>query len=121
MSMQENRLEGNAPECYPTGSILAVGLLEIFIFFCILSTFLQNFYHNNEKKKCYFKKTDQIAFFNNIILWQLGGMEWRGRWEGGSGRRGHMYAYGQFMLMYGKKPSQHCKVIIFQFKKKNNV
>ena len=54
--MQENRLEGNVPECYPTGSILAVGLLEIFIFFCILSTFLQNFYHNNEKKNATLKK-----------------------------------------------------------------
>ena len=29
---------------------------------------------------------------------------------------GHMYAYGQFMSLYGKKPSQYCKVIILQLK-----
>ena len=31
--------------------------------------------------------------------------------EVGSERRGHMYAYGQFVLMESKnhKPSQHCK------------
>ena len=29
--------------------------------------------------------------------------------EVGSGGRGHMYAYGRFMLMYGKKKSQYGK------------
>jgi len=50
-----------------------------------------------------------------VTTWRDGVERQVGR---GSGRRGHMYAYGQFMLMYGKKPSQHCKVIIIQFKKK---
>ena len=27
---------------------------------------------------------------------------WGGRWEGGSRRRGHMYTYDLFMLMYGR-------------------
>ena len=31
----------------------------------------------------------------------------------------HMYAYGQFMSLYGKKPSQYCKVIILQLKEIN--
>ena len=35
---------------------------------------------------------------------------------GGSGGRGHMYAYGWFMLMYGEN---HNTVIILQLKKKN--
>ena len=33
-----------------------------------------------------------------------------GRWEGASGWRGDMYTCGQFMLMYGKKPSQYSEV-----------
>ena len=35
-------------------------------------------------------------------LWQPGGVGWGGRGKGGSGRRGHMYAYGRFMLMWGR-------------------
>ena len=45
-------------------------------------------------------------------------MEWGETWEGALGGRGHMCAYGQFMLMYAK-PSQYCKVIILQLKLKN--
>ena len=36
------------------------------------------------------------VLWDNIEGW--GG----GRWEEGSGSGGHMYTYGQFMLMYGK-------------------
>ena len=46
-----------------------------------------------------------------------------GRWEGGTKWKGHVYTYDRFMLMYGKKKSQYCKVIILQFKikyKKNS-
>ena len=41
---------------------------------------------------------------------------WRDRVgrEGGSGGREHMFAFGQFMLMYGKK--HHIFVIILQLK-----
>ena len=35
-------------------------------------------------------------------LWWLGGMGWEGRWEEGFRMGGHMYAYGRFILMYGK-------------------
>ena len=35
-------------------------------------------------------------------LWQPGGMEWGGSWEGGSGGKGHKYTYGRFMLLYDK-------------------
>ena len=38
-------------------------------------------------------------------LWQPRGVGWDRRWEGGLGGRGHMYAYGWFMLMYGR--NQH--------------
>ena len=35
-------------------------------------------------------------------LWPPGGVGSGGRWEQGSGGRGHMYACGQFMLMHGR-------------------
>ena len=38
-------------------------------------------------------------------LWRPRGVGWDGRWEGDSRGRGHMYAYGGFMLMYGR--NQH--------------
>ena len=45
---------------------------------------------------------------------------WRDRVQreegGGSGCGGHMYTCGRFVLMYGKKKLQYCKVIILQFK-----
>jgi len=47
-------------------------------------------------------------------LWQPGGMWRRGRWEEVSGGRGHMYAYGRFMLLYGK--NHHNIIIILQLK-----
>ena len=36
---------------------------------------------------------------------------WVQDWGGG-----HMYTSGRFTLMYGKKPSRYCKVIILQLK-----
>ena len=36
--------------------------------------------------------------------------EWEVEWEGGLRGRGHMYTH--------KKPTQHCKAIILQLKKK---
>ena len=36
----------------------------------------------------------------------------------GTKGRGQMYTYGRCVLMYGKKPSQYCKVIIQQLKVK---
>ena len=47
-------------------------------------------------------------------LWRLGGRGWGGRWKGSSGRRGHTYTYGLFILMYGK--DHHNTVIILQLK-----
>ena len=44
-----------------------------------------------------------------------GWVGWGGRWEGGSRGRGHMYAYGWFMLMYGRN-KQYFKAIILQLK-----
>ena len=38
---------------------------------------------------------------------------------GGSGWGRHMYTCGQFMLIYGKKKSQYCKLIIPQLKEIN--
>ena len=38
---------------------------------------------------------------NPVFCDNLEGLGWRRRWEGGSGEMGNMYAYGQFMLMYG--------------------
>ena len=35
-------------------------------------------------------------------LEQPRGTEQRERWEGGSGWRGHVYAYDEFILIYGK-------------------
>ena len=32
-----------------------------------------------------------------------------------------MYAYGRFILMDGKKPSQYCKITIIQLNKQINV
>ena len=42
---------------------------------------------------------------NSGALWQPRGVGWGGRWDRSSRGRGHMYAYGWFMLMYGR--NQH--------------
>ena len=51
-----------------------------------------------------------------LVLWDNPEIEWGGMWEEGSGWGGYMYTCGWFMLMYDKKPSQYCKVIILQLK-----
>ena len=51
-------------------------------------------------------------------LYQPRGVRWGGRWEGGSGGRGHMYIYGGFMLMFWQKTTEVCKAIILQLKNK---
>ena len=48
------------------------------------------------------EKQGQDAGHPKLVVWQSGGMEREGRWQGGSEGRGHMYTYGQFILMYGK-------------------
>ena len=42
----------------------------------------------------------------SVTPWRVGIGREVGR--GVSGWRGYMYAYGQFILMYGKKQSQYC-------------
>ena len=46
-------------------------------------------------------------------LWQPRGVRWGGRWEGGLGGRGHIYAYGWFMLMYGKNQCNTIKQLFY--------
>ena len=47
-------------------------------------------------------------------LWQPRGAGWGGRWEGGSGGRGHTYTSG-WLMMYGRNQHNY-KPIIFQLK-----
>ena len=42
-------------------------------------------------------------------LYQPRGMEWGGRWEGGSKGRGYMYTYGWFMLEFDRKQQNSVK------------
>ena len=51
-------------------------------------------------------------------LQQPRGVEWGGRWEGGSRRRGLMYTYGSFMLMFGRNQQNSVKQLSFNWKKK---
>ena len=46
-------------------------------------------------------------------LQQPRGVEWGGRWEGGSRRRGLMYTYGSFMLMFGRNQQNSVKQLSF--------
>ena len=49
------------------------------------------------------------------------GVGWGRWWEGGSRARGYMYTYDWVMILYGRKqhkPTQHCKAIIVQLKKR---
>ena len=45
-----------------------------------------------------------VVWFRKLkwALYQSKEMGWGGRWEGASRGRGHMYAYGKFMLIYGR-------------------
>ena len=46
-------------------------------------------------------------------LQQPRGVEWGGRWEGGSRARRHMYTYGSFMLMFGRNQQNSVKQLSF--------
>ena len=50
-------------------------------------------------------------------LWQLRGVGWRGRWEGGLRGRGHMYTYGWLMLRFDRKQNS-LKQLSFNLKNK---
>ena len=49
-------------------------------------------------------------------LYQLRGVEWEGRWEGGSKGRRSMYTYGCFMLQFDKKQQNSVKQLSFNKK-----
>jgi len=40
------------------------------------------------------KDETQICEAFHVFLYQLQGLGWEGRWEGGSRARGHRYTYG---------------------------
>ena len=42
-------------------------------------------------------------------LYHSRGVEWGGRWEGGSKGRGYMYTYGYFMLRFDRKQNNFVK------------
>ena len=46
-------------------------------------------------------------------LYQPRGVEWGGRWEGGSKERKYMYTYGWFMLRFDKKQQNSVKQLSF--------
>ena len=50
-------------------------------------------------------------------LQQPRGVEWGGRWKGGSRGRRHMYTYGSFMLMFGGNQQNSVKQLSFNLKK----
>ena len=49
-------------------------------------------------------------------LYQPRGEGWRGRWEGGSDGRGHMYTYGWFIFRFDRKPQNSAKQLFFYWK-----
>ena len=58
--------------------------------------------------------------YNTGALWQLRGMEWGRRWERSSrGKRTYVYLWLIHVDIW-QKPTQHCKAIILQLKKKNH-
>ena len=46
-------------------------------------------------------------------LYQPREVGWGGMWEGGSKGRGYMYAYGWFMLKFGRKQQNSIKQLSF--------
>ena len=56
---------------------------------------------------CMFQETQTEA------LYQPRGVEWEGRWEGGSRGRGYMYTYGWFMLWFDRKQQNSVKQLSF--------
>ena len=51
-------------------------------------------------------------------LYQLQGVEWGGKWEGGSNGRGHMGTYGWVMLRFNRKQWNSVKQLSFNKKNK---
>ena len=62
-----------------------------------------------------------FSLWQLLLLWLLDsiprGMGWRGQWEEGSGWRGNVYLWPIHTDVW-QNPSQYCKVIILQLKKK---
>ena len=55
-------------------------------------------------------------------LYQPRGVEWGGRWEGGSKGKGYMYTCGWFMLRFDRKQQTSVKQLLFNKKiNKNNI
>ena len=58
-------------------------------------------------------------------LYQPRGVGWGGRWEGSSRGGGHIYTYGWFMLMFGRKQQNSVKQLSIKFfslkKRKKNL
>ena len=52
-------------------------------------------------------------------LYQLRGVGWGGRWEGGSKGRGYVHTYGWLMLRFYQKPQNSVKQLSFNKKNKN--
>ena len=46
-------------------------------------------------------------------VYQPRGVEWGGKWEGGSKERGYMYTYGWFMLRFDRKQQSSVKQLSF--------
>ena len=80
---------------------------------------------NFKKENCSAKYFKYLTFYWNKnkwvsqprTQWQPGGVGWDGKWEGGSGERGHMYTCDWFMLMYGR--NQHNVVKLLSSNLKN--
>ena len=49
-------------------------------------------------------------------LYELRGLGWEGRWEGGSKEKGYMYTYGWFMLRFDRKQQNSVKQLSFNKK-----
>ena len=49
-------------------------------------------------------------------LYQPRGVQWGGRWEGGSKGRGYMYTYDRFMLRFDRKQQNSVKQLSFNKK-----
>ena len=54
----------------------------------------------------------------NPVLWLPRGVGWRGRWVGGGEGKGTFLYLWLIHVDVQQKPTQYCKVIILQFKKK---
>ena len=50
------------------------------------------------------------------VLYQLRGLGWGGRWEGGSKGKGYMYTYGWFTLRFDRKQQNSLEQLSFNLK-----